>query len=146
MYIWNKTLLQPIIPITCQIHTLYSLTPWLPPHTHTLPFSHTFSHPLSSSHLSALSSHPPLTLSPFQMEQFLYYLKCSQSTFSLPLLPCLMTYSLVQIHTYMYSVSITSLCVCVSFLTEITGNIPAEKHPNLLTLTKAAHLQGAHQI
>jgi hypothetical protein len=27
-------------------------------------------------------------------------------------------------------------------LTEISGNIPSEKHPNLLTLTKAAHLQG----
>ena len=26
--------------------------------------------------------------------------------------------------------------------TELSGNIPEEKHPNLLTLTRAAHLQG----
>ena len=26
--------------------------------------------------------------------------------------------------------------------TELSGNIPEDKHPNLLTLTRAAHLQG----
>ena len=28
--------------------------------------------------------------------------------------------------------------------TELSGNIPEDKHPNLLTLTRAAHLQGTH--
>ena len=34
------------------------------------------------------------------------------------------------------------LCIIFLVLVEISSNVPEDKHPNLLTLTKAAHLQG----
>ena len=41
-----------------------------------------------------------------------------------------------------FSISLNLIYYCCVNLTEISNNVPSDKHPNLLTLTKAAHIQG----
>lgn len=117
IYVWNKALPRAIIPVTGQ-----PVVTMLPP--------------------TILAHFTHHALLPPQMGPCPSSSRCSPGTSSLPPHHCQKISSQVREPPSFEHNHLILFCHCCVHLTEISNNVPSDKHPNLLTLTKAAHIQG----